>query len=307
MFDTALIRAEDRASRLRPARVFMLLLAAALMVLSWTHTLDTPAGNYLDGALKRTLITFAIARALNGSISMLQDADLSISPAGVGVTVSPGELLDPINDLIEQFSTILLAASISLGAQKILLGISGAAALSALLTASLLAACLVQLVDRGSRWRRGLLRLSALLVLLRFFVPAYALASQAIDRQFLEPRFAEASAALDISRSEAEAATQQAQTPLAPSPGISDRVVGWFREAGETLDIRARVSALLLKLGAVSDHIVTLSVVFLMQSVLLPLLFLTLGGYALRQIWSLGGSDPRRPWRRLRARRLPHR
>ena len=272
----------------RRTRVLIVVLTCVMLLLSWTRSLDAPADAYIDGALKRTLVTFAIARALNGSISLLQDADISVSPVGVGVTVSPGELLDPINDLLEQFSSILLAASISLGVQKVLLSISGAVAVSAVLSIVLVTACVVGVSGRTARWRPHLLRLSALLLLLRFFVPAFALVSHAIDRQFLEPRYAEASAALDISRVDAAAATQQQPTTTAPSPGISDRVAGWFRDAGETLDVRARVETLLHKLGAVSEHIVTLSVVFLMQSVLLPLLFLSLGAFALRQVWQLG-------------------
>ncbi len=281
-------QAPPSAALLRSRRLLALLCALALIALSWTRTLDAPAADYLDGALKRTLVTFAIARALNGSISMLQDADISVSPVGVGVTVSPGELLDPINDLIEQFSAILLAASISLGAQKILLSISGAYVVSIAFSVAALAACASMLGAGVSRWKSALWRVSALLLLLRFFVPAYALASEAIDRHFLEPRYAEASAALDISRSDAANATRlEERPPAAPGPGISERLSGWLRDAGESLDVRARVETLLAKLGAVSDHIVTLCVVFLMQSVLLPLLFLSLGGYALRQVWAL--------------------
>jgi hypothetical protein len=272
---------------------FMLALLLVVLLLSWTRTVDQPAATYLDGALKRTLVTFAIARALNGSISMLQDADLSVSPVGVGVTLSPGELLDPINDLIEQFSSILLLASISLGAQKILLAISGAQAVSALLTLVLIAAGLLWWRGAASAWRTPLLRAAAVMLLLRFFVPLYAVASHTLDQYFLEPRFAEASAALDLSRAEAEAATQEPPAEAASPLGLSQRLAGWFREAGETLDIRARVDALLHRLGAVSEHIVTLCVVFLMQSVVLPLLFVSLAGYALRSIWQLHPTGDR--------------
>lgn len=272
-------------NRLRSALLMALLLA--VLLLSWSRVVDQPAATYLDGALKRTLVTFAIARALNGSISMLQDADLSVSPVGVGVTLSPGELLDPINDLVEQFSSILLLASISLGAQKILLAISGAKLVSALLTAVLLTAALLWWRGAAPAWRTPMLRAAAVLLLLRFFVPLYAIASHALDQYFLAPRFAEASAALDLSRAEADAATQEPPSEVASPLGLSQRLTAWFRDAGATLDIRARVNALSERLGAVSEHIVTLSVVFLMQSVVLPLLFITLAGYALRAIWQL--------------------
>lgn len=274
-------------------RMAMLLLAlAAVLALSWTRVLDQPAADYLDATLKRTLVTFAVARALNGSISMLQDVDLSVSPIGVGVTLSPGELLDPINDLIEQFSSILLLASISLGMQKILLTVSNAGLVSALLSGVLVLACLVHWRARSPIWRRQLARLAALLLLLRFFVPVYALASQQLDRQFLQPSLLEASAALDLSREVAQAATQDPVVPATPPASVSQRLADWFRETGATIDIRARIQRLLNQLGALSEHIVTLSVVFLLQSVGLPLFFLSLAGFALRSIWQIGADVP---------------
>jgi hypothetical protein len=274
----------------------MLLLAlAAVLGLSWTRLLDRPAADYLDATLKRTLVTFAVARALNGSISMLQDVDLSVSPVGVGVTLSPGELLDPINDLIEQFSSILLLASISLGMQKILLTISNANLVSALLSGVLVLAVLLHWRLRSTPWRRHLTRLAALLLLLRFFVPVYALASQQLDRQFLQPSLLEASAALDLSREVAQSATQDSAAPATPPASVGQRLADWFRETGETIDIRARVQRLLNQLGALSEHIVTLSVVFLLQSVGLPLFFLSLAGFALRSIWQIGADQAAPP------------
>ncbi|MGD9584738.1 MAG: hypothetical protein AB7V26_13870 [Lysobacterales bacterium] len=261
----------------------------ALLLLSWTRLLDQPAADYLDGALKRTLVTFAVARAVNGSISMLQDADISVSPVGVGVSFSPGELLDPINDLIEQFSSILLLAAISLGTQKILLGISAALPVSIGLGLAGLGLFTAYWRGGSAAARRGWLRIATLLLLLRFLVPVYALASQALDHAFLAPRYAEASAALDLGRVAAESATQPvAADPAAPPAGIGERLTDWLHQAGQSLDWRTRVETLRGQLGAVGDQIVTLSVVFLMQSVLLPLLFLSLGSLALRWSWRIG-------------------
>ncbi|HEC72775.1 MAG TPA: hypothetical protein ENI26_00190, partial [Methylophaga aminisulfidivorans] len=68
-----------------------------------------------------TLSVFALARGLNGVISVAQGTELSVEPMGVGVTLTPGQILDPLNDMVEQFSTVLLIASASLGIQKIVL------------------------------------------------------------------------------------------------------------------------------------------------------------------------------------------
>jgi hypothetical protein len=73
----------------------------------------------LTHLLTVTLSVYAVARGLNAVVSMAQGTELSIEPLGVGVTLAPGEILDPLNDLIEQVSTVLLIASASIGMQKI--------------------------------------------------------------------------------------------------------------------------------------------------------------------------------------------
>jgi hypothetical protein len=71
---------------------------------------------------------------LNAVISVAQGTDVAIEPAGVGVKFSPGEILDPINDLVEKFSTLMLFASISFGIQKILITLGGHWVVSAALS-----------------------------------------------------------------------------------------------------------------------------------------------------------------------------
>ena len=114
----------------------LLLLLAVLLVLTaaWLHPLDDAAAPEVEAGLKRALTSFAAARALNAVISVAQGTEVAVQPAGVGVTFAPGQALDPINDLVEQFSTLMLAASVSFGIQRALLGAGAHWALSLLLT-----------------------------------------------------------------------------------------------------------------------------------------------------------------------------
>ena len=100
--------------------------AAALLavVLAFTGVVDRPSEAIAADSLKRALVTFAAARALNGAISAAQGTELALEPAGVGVVLSVGQVLDPINDLVERFSSVMLVAASSIGLQNILLRIS---------------------------------------------------------------------------------------------------------------------------------------------------------------------------------------
>ena len=53
---------------------------------------------------------------MNGVISVVQSIELSVS-LGAGVGVNFGEVLDPLNDLIERFSTLVLYGLAGLGLQ----------------------------------------------------------------------------------------------------------------------------------------------------------------------------------------------
>ena len=85
---------------------------------------DETAGELAEDAFKRALVTFAVARTLNGVISLAQGTELSLEPGGVGVNLGVGEILDPVNDLVEQFSGVMLVAASSLGLQNVLLRIT---------------------------------------------------------------------------------------------------------------------------------------------------------------------------------------
>ena len=66
------------------------------------------------------VVAFGLARTLNGAISVAQGTEIALQPAGVGVTLTAGEVLDPLNDLVERFSLLALTATISLQGQILL-------------------------------------------------------------------------------------------------------------------------------------------------------------------------------------------
>jgi hypothetical protein len=106
-------------------KALVALSVAALIVGAWLAPLDLPAMQQVDAGLKRALVSFATARALNAVISVAQGTQASVQPLGVGVTLSPGQILDPVNDLVEKFSDLMLVASVVFGIQKVLISIGG--------------------------------------------------------------------------------------------------------------------------------------------------------------------------------------
>src|SRR5438046_2560244 len=100
-------------------RVALLVGLAVVLVCTWWAPMDSPALAQVDAGLKRALVSFATARTINGAISVIQAAQVDIQPGGVGITLSPGQMLSPVNDLVKHFADLMLMASVAFAVQKL--------------------------------------------------------------------------------------------------------------------------------------------------------------------------------------------
>ena len=98
---------------------------ALLVALTWAKPIDDAAEKYVETGFQRALVTFAAARTLNAVISVVQGMSFSVS-VGAGASIQPGAALDPLDDLVEQFSALMLAATLSFATQRLLISIFSA-------------------------------------------------------------------------------------------------------------------------------------------------------------------------------------
>src|SRR5690348_2409 len=104
-------------------RVFVVLILVLVLPLTWLRAVDGTARRYVETGLQRALVTYATARAAGGVISVLRGTAVDLTPMGVGVTTTPGEILDPLHDLLEEFSALMLVACVSFGIQEVFVSI----------------------------------------------------------------------------------------------------------------------------------------------------------------------------------------
>ena len=260
------------------------LLVLLLTGLALSGVTDRTGRDYTDAAFERALITFGVARGLNAAISVAQGTEISISPAGVGLHLTPGQMLDPVNDLIERFSMVMLVSTASLGVQKVLLNIAASVVFSVLLVGVLVGALL-------ALWRPGLLagipagyvyRIALVLVLLRFAVPIAAIGSELIYEGFLSEQYLESTEALEQTSRQISKLNQQDAAQSQADEGWIERI----KNAGRQLDFDKRIAEYKEVASQASEEAINLIVVFVMQTLLLPLLFLWLLVRALRSLWS---------------------
>ncbi len=255
--------------------VFIVALTVSATVLALVPIADEIGQSHVDEAFKRALIAFAIARGLNGVISVAQGTEIALQPAGVGVNFTPGQILDPINDLVERFSWIMMLATSSLGIQKVLLSMSAWQGLLIAVTACAVAVVLVHLLRPLAPWRRIVGRLFLFVLILRFMMPAISIANDWVYRAFLEADFVEASASLEKARESIGQINAQIMPSAQDEPsGIVERTRRAYQLALEKIDVEKQLEQYRLAAETISENTIRLVVVFLMQTLVFPLVFL---------------------------------
>ena len=266
------LNTNKQASRLWPVIGLVVVL-----VVGFTPWLDRSAEGYYEQALTRALVAFGLARALNGAISVIQGTELEVHPAGVGVSFAPGQVIDPINDLVERFSWLMLASSTSLGVQKILMDISAWWGLRLILAIAASALLLVWWRDPQSELIGAIaLRFFLLALFLRFAMPLMVVLNHAIYDHFMAEDYAAATGAIEKANRELESIQAEQQAKPAADEGWLDSLSKWLDSTAQTFDVADRMQALKNRLGELTEHLLKLAAVFVLQSLLLPLLFLWL-------------------------------
>lgn len=250
----------------RQPKKLLLAIVGLAVTLSWLPQLDNIATGQVDAGLQRALISFASARALNAAISVAQGTEAAIEPAGVGFTFAPGQVLDPVNDLVEKFSDLMLLASVSFGVQKVLLSIGAHWLTSFLVTAIAIYWARFIVFDRPVYpW---LSRLLIVLVAIRFALPLITLGSDQIFQHFLSTEYQTSQDFIDSSSQEIEGLSQADTT--AAQQTIFERLRSW----SQNINLESPVETLKNTADRTIEHIVNLMVIFVLQTLLLPLLLL---------------------------------
>lgn len=286
----------------------ILLLAAAAV----SGFLDSTSQKYAQESLNRALLTYAAARTLNGVISVAQGTEIALEPGGVGVVLTPGQVLDPINDLIERFSSVMLVAASSLGLQVILIRITSAWGVTALLFAALAASLLLLWSPRfrSGAYASPIFNVALFFIFVRFAIPVVVICTNFFFSTFLLSEHDAAAAALRGTTTEIQQLSNQQEPQIddeqqpatsandAPaSPDSSDesfvesaatslmesvsRLGDSTREMAasvsdwvESANVVDRMAQLKQSAADASSHIIDLIVIFVLQTILFPVAFL---------------------------------
>jgi len=245
-------------------RVFLTVFLLALSLLSWVSGVDESALEIYNETFDRAVYSFALAKGLNAVISVLQSSEVNLS-FFVGATIGVGQILDPINDLVERFSMIMLISSISLGVQHLLLLLANTMFLKVVLGLS-------TLIVLFGIWRRKLfgsnafaffMKMVILLIVLRFFAVVSIHANYFLYNELYAQEYQNSTKYISEYKSNLEI-LQQDQKQL-----------------------KSALTRLERKSELFSKEVIQLITIFIITTVLFPLIFIWFFMLLLRLIFSM--------------------
>ena len=252
-----------------PRQALVAFVLLAVLVCAWMAPMDAPAARQVDAGLKRALVSFASARALHGVLSVVQGTQFSAQPLGVGVSLTPGQLLAPVNGLVKSFADFMLVASVAFGIMKVSLAMGGFWLVSAALTLTGVAWLWAYSRQHGAlRW---LSRLLVLLLMVRFAVPVVVLGTDVLWQQFLAADYTATQQAIAGAAGQAAKLNPADAGPGAAGGSFLERARQWL--SGVT-DVKAQFEAIRSAAERVTEQIVQLIVIFLLQTMVIPVLLL---------------------------------
>ena len=248
-------------------QLLLFALIAALVGLAWWGGLDRVAEGYVNDSLLDAGIIYGVARGINALVSTLQGTELDI----LVLTISVGQVLDPVNDLIERFSGVMTIAIASLVIQQLLLVIVSHVSFTVGLTVLALLVIAMALLRRyyldsnatqdedsaSALTAEVILRLFLLAVFLRFSLGLVVVANLWVDQVFLPGTDAMEFRVMQSFKGELE----QIDDTVRDSPRATSTIAGQFDAIEERIERFA-------------DSSIRLMGALLLKAVILPVLFL---------------------------------
>ena len=256
------------------------LIILLIVAVSWSGYIDRQTESYVNQATVQALAAFATARVLNAGISVAKSVQM-----GALVSVQPLEVLDPVHDLVEQYSAIMKLAIGSLVIQKVLLEIVATGFFKILL--SLLAVLLLASLFVGNgHFSSMMFRFFLLACLVRFLLILVVGLNGLVDTVYVNNKTQQNMVELEILSQEVDVLTAS-NVPAETSwhSGITSKL-----SAAKDL---INLENLKKKAEVAVPAMLNLMALFMLKTLILPLTFLWILLRGFHIVWRIDLSSVR--------------
>lgn len=236
--------------------------------------LDQKADTYFSEVITKAALTYSVCRVVNASVSVIKESQIQIEPAGLGVSLAAGQVLDPLDDMTERASDILVTAIVSLGIQKIAyeLSVAFAPVLIAIFLIALVMATILKSV-RAKMIREIILKSMVLIAVARLCLPISSIISSYLNGHYFSPEITKVKDELAMSSPVMEHLKDMRMPEI---DGVLGTVKNGFKFVGEkTSDLKTALKEMIQNMESMISNLLKLSylyvALFVIQVVLLPI------------------------------------
>lgn len=230
--------------------------------------LDHKADTYFSGTITKAGLTYSVCRVVNASVSVIKESQVQIEPAGLGVSLAAGQVLDPLDDMTERASDILVTAIVSLGIQKI------AYELSVAFAPVLMAFVMVNFSKsvRAKTIREIILKSMVLIAAGRLCLPTASIISTYLNENYFSPEITKVKDELAMGSPVMERLKDMRMPEI---DGVLGTVKNGFNFVGEkTSDLKTALKEMIQNMENMISNLLKLSylyvALFVIQVILLP-------------------------------------
>ncbi len=237
--------------------------------------LDSKTDAYFSEAITSAGVAYATCRVINASVSVVKGSSLNLEPAGIGVTLAVGQALDPIDDMTERVSDVLVTAITSLGVQKLAFEIGVSIAPQLLAVFLLIFSILIMFEpERIAPLRKTLMRLMFFVLIARFALPISAMANNYLQDHFFSEKISSANHELALGASELDKLLQFSLPKVDGVLGTIKNNAAFIQQ--KSVEFKDAIVATVSNAGNIIENLLKLAFlyvgIFLIQVIALPML-----------------------------------
>jgi len=237
--------------------------------------LDSAADTYFKDSITKAGISYGVCRVINATVSVIQQSSVQLEPAGIGLSLAVGQIVDPINDMVERLSNVLVMSITSLGVQELAYEISITLVPPILAVFLLILSVLVWFKNtRVLKLQRILMSLLVIASIARFCLPISSVANEFLQETFFEDKIIEANGELTRGTADLDKLKDVQLPEYDGWMGTIENSASYLKQ--KSVDFKKAITITLENKGLIVENLLRLTFlylgVFVIQVLVLPLL-----------------------------------
>jgi hypothetical protein len=237
--------------------------------------IDSTADSYFKDSITKAGVSYGVCRVINATVSVIQESSLQLEPAGIGLSLAVGQIVDPINDMVERLSNVLVMSIASLGVQELAYEISITIVPRILAILLLFLSLLIWFKNtRVLKLQKILMSVMVIAAIARFCLPISSLANEFLQKTFFEDKIIAANEKLTASTADIDQLEDVTVPKLDGFFGTIGNSASYLKE--KSVDFKNTIQVIMENKGVIVENLLRLTFlylgIFVIQVLILPLL-----------------------------------